>query len=200
MIHSTNGIVLRVHQSRESDLVVHLLTPEHGKLQGLARAGRKSKKRFAGSIDVFDCGTFSFARSRGSLPTIDGFNATSRFNRLRDSLERLAAASCLAEALDLLTGDESSEGADELYRFYCSSLEQIQELKETREILRSTCQSLEEILAQSGFLPRSGIARPSAKELRRLITLVEHTAEREMKTKASIELIIRSLTREAEGN
>ncbi|MCB0354190.1 MAG: DNA repair protein RecO [Bdellovibrionales bacterium] len=193
MSEKIEGIILRVYQSRESDLVVHLLSPDKGKIHGLARGGRRSKRRFAGSLDIFDVGTFQLSPSRSSLPTIQDFAARPRFSALRLSLDRISAASCLGETVDLLTGEELHEGARELYETYCNALSHLQTLSSTREILRVTCESLEEILAQSGFLNRNPARQPSAKQLRWFITLVENTAEREMKTKSAIELLIRSI-------
>ena len=48
------AIVLRAVDFGESDLIAHLLVPEIGRLTVIAKHARKSRKRFPGSLDIFN--------------------------------------------------------------------------------------------------------------------------------------------------
>jgi DNA repair protein RecO (recombination protein O) len=43
-------IILRVYKSRESDLLVHAINPQGGKVHFIARGGRASRRRFSGGV------------------------------------------------------------------------------------------------------------------------------------------------------
>ncbi|HTK94149.1 MAG TPA: DNA repair protein RecO [Terriglobales bacterium] len=50
-IKQSEAIVLRSYPLREADLLVTLLTRTDGKVKGVARAAKKSKKRFGGALE-----------------------------------------------------------------------------------------------------------------------------------------------------
>ncbi len=51
MLKQSEAIVLRSYPLREADLLVSFFTRQEGKLRGVARAAKKSKKRFGGSLE-----------------------------------------------------------------------------------------------------------------------------------------------------
>jgi DNA repair protein RecO (recombination protein O) len=50
-LKQTEAIVLRTYPMREADLLVTLFTRAEGKLRGVARSAKKSKKRFGGALE-----------------------------------------------------------------------------------------------------------------------------------------------------
>ncbi|HLV66688.1 MAG TPA: DNA repair protein RecO [Polyangiaceae bacterium] len=52
-VHETSALVLRRVEFGEADLVLSLFTESLGRISALARAARKSRKRFAGSLEPF---------------------------------------------------------------------------------------------------------------------------------------------------
>ena len=50
----TEALLLRCVDFSESDRVVHLLTPDLGRLTAIAKGARRSVKRFPGTLDVFN--------------------------------------------------------------------------------------------------------------------------------------------------
>jgi DNA repair protein RecO (recombination protein O) len=52
-VHSTEALVLRRVEYGEADLVVTLLTRSLGRVSALARAARKSRRRFGGALEPF---------------------------------------------------------------------------------------------------------------------------------------------------
>ena len=51
-LKQSEAIVLRTYPLRESDLLVTLFTRAEGKVKGVARAAKKSKRRFGGALAV----------------------------------------------------------------------------------------------------------------------------------------------------
>lgn len=49
----TTGIVLKRHPFKEADLMVTLITPDQGKVTGLAKGGRKLTSRLCGKLEPF---------------------------------------------------------------------------------------------------------------------------------------------------
>src|SRR5947209_12393412 len=51
MLRLSEAIVLRTYPLHESDLLVTLFTRVEGKVKGVARAAKKSKRRFGGALE-----------------------------------------------------------------------------------------------------------------------------------------------------
>jgi DNA repair protein RecO (recombination protein O) len=79
----------------EADRIVTLLTAEHGRVSALARAARKSKRRFAGSLEGFAWVSVELSFGRGALATLVSARVTRSFPRLLGDLQRLQAAGVL---------------------------------------------------------------------------------------------------------
>ena len=50
-LKESEAIVLRTYPFRESDLLVTLFTRTEGKVRGVARAAKKSRRRFGGALE-----------------------------------------------------------------------------------------------------------------------------------------------------
>jgi DNA repair protein RecO (recombination protein O) len=101
---ATPAVILRSVALRESDLLVILLTLDHGKVEAIARGARRSKKRFAGGLPSGARGeaTVQPAR-RGKFPSLSGFTPTSDHARLGRDLDAFAYANYVCELADRLT-------------------------------------------------------------------------------------------------
>ena len=53
------AIVLRVNDLGESDKIVTFYSKQEGKLAGIAKGAKKSKKRFSNKLEIFPCYRFS---------------------------------------------------------------------------------------------------------------------------------------------
>jgi DNA repair protein RecO (recombination protein O) len=51
VLKQSDAIVLRTYPFREADLLVTLFTREEGKIKGVARSAKKSKRRFGGALE-----------------------------------------------------------------------------------------------------------------------------------------------------
>jgi DNA repair protein RecO (recombination protein O) len=94
----TAAIILSVKDYGEADRLVTFLTPERGRLTGVAKHARKSKKRFAHCLEPMSRVTlFLSERARGELEFLEKGEALRSFPALRRDLPRLGAGAVLAE-------------------------------------------------------------------------------------------------------
>jgi DNA repair protein RecO (recombination protein O) len=108
--HVTPAVVLRTWPFGESDRIVSLLTENHGKITGIAKGAKRSRKRFANSLEPFSLVVLRFQdRPHSSLALILACELQSGYKKLASSLEKIAYASYFVEITDGLIG-ERDEG------------------------------------------------------------------------------------------
>jgi DNA repair protein RecO (recombination protein O) len=103
----TEAIVLRVIDYGESDRIVTFCTADFGKIRGIAKGARRSRKRFVNALEPFSCSRVQFSR-RGpdSLALIEGCDVLSHFPGIRADLEKTLAASYLIDLTDQFTPED----------------------------------------------------------------------------------------------
>src|ERR1039458_3095699 len=71
-LKESEAIVLRTYPLHEADLLVTLFTRLEGKVKGVAKAAKKSRRRFAGALEPLTCvRVFWEDRERRELARID---------------------------------------------------------------------------------------------------------------------------------
>ncbi|MBL4683127.1 MAG: DNA repair protein RecO, partial [Nannocystaceae bacterium] len=96
------AVVLGTRPLGEADLLVVLLTPEHGKVRAAARHARRSKRRFAGGLTGGAVGQAQLVRRPGSLWRLDGFTPLVDHGAIGRDLTRFAYVAYLCEVTDVL--------------------------------------------------------------------------------------------------
>lgn len=116
--------MLRVVEFGESDLVLHLLTPETARLTAMARHARRSRKRFAGTLDLFNHLRISAVQRAGpGLARLEQATLVSAFGALRRDTARFALGCYLLELLDRLAPEGGARAdARRLFSFAVSAL------------------------------------------------------------------------------
>jgi DNA repair protein RecO (recombination protein O) len=105
-IYVTQAIVLRARPFGESDKIVSLLTESHGKVTGVAKGAKRSRKRFVNSLEPFSLVNLRFQdRPYSSLAFVVGSDLLLGFTHLLTSLEKVACASYLVEITDGVVGE-----------------------------------------------------------------------------------------------
>lgn len=103
---TTPAIVLRAWSFGESDKIVSFLTESHGKITGIAKGAKRSRKRFANSLEPFSHVTLRFLDyPNRSLAFIQACELIRVFKHLTLSLEKIAHASYLMEITGALSGE-----------------------------------------------------------------------------------------------
>ncbi len=110
---TTPAIVLRARDYSESDRIVTLLTRDCGKLGGIAKGAKSSRRRFERKLEPLTHVTLFFRRRpHGDLVFITRAEAPpAPAPVLDDDLGKIALASYIAELADALTG-EAADSAD----------------------------------------------------------------------------------------
>jgi DNA repair protein RecO (recombination protein O) len=107
--YDTEGVVLRTREFGEADLIVHLLTPERGRVSLIAKHARKSVKRFPGSLDLFNHLQAEVRpHRRGGMPLLQRARLVSPFLALRTEPARYGLACYLIELLGKLAPEEGA--------------------------------------------------------------------------------------------
>jgi DNA repair protein RecO (recombination protein O) len=118
------ALVLRVVEFGESDRIVHLLTPERGRIAAIAKGARRSVKRFPGTLDLFNhLRIHADQRRRQSMIRLDQAVLLRPFLGLRLAPTRYGLASYVLELLDRLAPESGPRGdMSRLFGFALSTL------------------------------------------------------------------------------
>lgn len=102
--------VLRTRPYGELDVIATLLTDRHGKITGIAKAAKHSRRRFGGTLQPFVHVRAVFRqRPHGDLVFLVRFELLEAFRTFSESVERFAAGSYVLDVTDRMTiGRESS--------------------------------------------------------------------------------------------
>jgi DNA repair protein RecO (recombination protein O) len=124
-LKESEAIVLRTYPLRESDLLVTLFTRLEGKVKGVARAAKKSKRRFGGALEPLTyVRAFYDDRERQELARLDSCEVIESPMAGEVTYARATALAHVAELLDQLMPDH--EASDAVFRL---SLAVIAELR-----------------------------------------------------------------------
>jgi DNA repair protein RecO (recombination protein O) len=100
-IFKTDAVVLRSLAYGESDLIMTFFTSGFGKLKGIAKGARRSKKRFVNSLDLFSRSDVVFSRkSPDGLALIESCDVREHYPGIREDLERTLVASYFIDLVD----------------------------------------------------------------------------------------------------
>jgi DNA repair protein RecO (recombination protein O) len=117
----SEAIVLRTYPLREADLLVTLFTRAEGKVRGVARSAKKSKRRFGGALEPMTyVRAFYDVRERQELARLDACEVLESPMAAEVSYARATALAHLAELLDELLPDH--EANDAIFRLTLSVL------------------------------------------------------------------------------
>ncbi len=120
-LKESEAIVLRTYPLREADLLVTLFTRAEGKVRGVARSAKKSKRRFGGALEPMTyVRAFYDVRERNELARLDACEVLESPMSSEVSYARAVALAHVAELLDELLPDR--EANDAIFRLTLSVL------------------------------------------------------------------------------
>jgi len=101
--HISHAIIMRTWEFGETDLVVSFFTSDKGRLKGVAKGGRKSRKRFANCLDLFSFVKLEYELKRGrELYFLHSGKLVHAFPGIRSDFSSLSLASYMIELTDIL--------------------------------------------------------------------------------------------------
>ncbi|MBI5492460.1 MAG: DNA repair protein RecO [Deltaproteobacteria bacterium] len=106
-LYRAQAIILNSFDYGESDRIIAFYTLEHGKIKGIAKGARRSKKRFVGNLEPGSLINLIFFQSGGSeLVRVEDVTLVEGFHRLRADIDTLSYGFYLLE----LTSEMTREG------------------------------------------------------------------------------------------
>jgi DNA repair protein RecO (recombination protein O) len=101
--HISPSIIMRVREFGESDLLVHFFTSDKGRLKGIAKGARKSRKRFVNCLDILSLANIEYdLKRKGELHFIHSGKLIDAYPQLRYDFSVLSKASYMIELTEIL--------------------------------------------------------------------------------------------------
>ncbi|MCK4882237.1 MAG: DNA repair protein RecO [Candidatus Omnitrophica bacterium] len=149
MIRSTEGIVLKTFDLRETSRIAVFYTKDRGKVKGVLKGIRADSRKFGSSIDKFSVnGLVYYEYSRSDLHLISQCDLKQFYFMIRQDYKRNVAANYMLELVDTVMPLEHPN--KKVYRLmldYLASLETVEDIDKLVHIFQI------KILLLSGFRP-----------------------------------------------
>jgi len=158
------AIVLRLTDYGESDRIVSLFTLERGKLRGIARGAKRSRKRFAGALDPFAHLKLQLGTGSG-LTNLLSADILNIFSGIRADLAKIGSAAYACELVERLTPEE--EPSPRLFRLLYCYLERLDAAPISPSDRRFFAVNLLKILGYQPELEVRGVSQETASLLAR---------------------------------
>ncbi len=102
-LYKAHAVVLNSIDYGESDRILAFFTKEHGKVRGIAKGARRSRKRFVGNLDPLCHIKLNYFRGAGELARVEDASLIEGFQNLKTDIERLSNACYLLELVSEMT-------------------------------------------------------------------------------------------------
>src|SRR5262245_43053008 len=98
LAETTEAIVLKHWDYGEKDQIVCFMSKSKGRIQGIAKGAKSSRRRFAGALDLFSWSEITFREKRGgSLAFLENSRLLSGFPGIRGDYNAILLANGLLE-------------------------------------------------------------------------------------------------------
>src|SRR5687768_6863880 len=101
----TEAIVLRSMRYGEADRILHVYTPQRGRLSAIAKGVRRAKSRFGGRLEPYFRIELVLHEGRSDLHTVTSAATVEAYPRLRSDAAALDCAARACDAVNRLFGD-----------------------------------------------------------------------------------------------
>ncbi len=110
----TAAVVLKIMDHGEADKIVTFYCPAVGKLTGIAKGAKRSKKRFVNKLEIFSWLEISYNNPRyGTLVQVTEAELIDPFITLRENYDRYVVAALISETMVYWTRENDAD--DELF-------------------------------------------------------------------------------------
>ncbi len=134
-VFKTNAIVIRSLNYGESDKIVTFFTQDFGKLKGIAKGARRSRRRFQNALGLFSHLRLIFFDKEGmGLVRAEGCDILHSFPKIREDLKKIIYGNYYLELVNEMAGER--EGNPEAFDLLLSSLSNLEGLNLQEEQLR----------------------------------------------------------------
>lgn len=124
-LFKTNAIVIRSLNYGESDKIVTFFTKDYGKLKGIAKGARRSRKRFQNALGLFShLRLLFFDREGMGLVRVESGDILQSFPKIREDLKKIYFGNYYLELVNEMAGErESNPDAFDLLLSFLLGLE-----------------------------------------------------------------------------
>ena len=149
----TEAVVLRSMRYGEADRILHLYTPNRGRVSAIAKGVRRARSRFGGRLEPFFRLRIELHEGRGELLTVTGAQTVDGHARLRGDARALDAAARACDAVGRLF--ETAEPHPGVFNLLCRKLSMLDE--QPAEATRSAALAFRmKLLLAAGLAPQLG--------------------------------------------
>ena len=146
----TEAIVLRGIRYGEADRILHLYTPERGRVSAIAKGVRRAKSRFGGRLEPFFRLNLVLYQGKSDLMTVTSAETIMGHPRLREHGAALDGAARACDAVSRLFGDGEPHAG--VYHLLANQLALID--REPAKATRSNALTFRlKLLLAAGFAP-----------------------------------------------
>jgi DNA repair protein RecO (recombination protein O) len=114
------GVILRSLRYGEADRILHLYTPQRGKVGAIAKGVRRARSRFGGRMEPFFRLNLILHEGRSELLTVTAAETVAGYPRLREDGGALDTAARACDAVSRLF--DTSEPHPGVYNLLCNEL------------------------------------------------------------------------------
>jgi len=131
-LFNTEAIVIRSIHYGESDKIVTFFTRDYGKMKGIAKGARRSRKRFQNALGLFSHLRLIFFDKEGlGLVRADNCDLLHTFPKIRDDLKKIFYGNYYLELVNEMAGErEKNLEAFDLLLYFLSGLEEMEPQEE----------------------------------------------------------------------
>lgn len=148
LMKSSEAFVLRKIEYGESDYIVSLFTKDFGKISGLAKNAKKSRKRFGGRLEPFVHINVRLREKPGSMKFIEDAETIKVFPAFMEDIDLFMWGSFLSENIDMLLPEE--EPNNEIFELLVNALSAMDRKQSPLAVILDFQLSL---LSLSGYKP-----------------------------------------------
>lgn len=149
-LYSTEAVVLRKIDYRESDQIMTFLTPDYGRISGMVRGAKRIRSRFGASLEMLTYGKLIYFDRQGkNLVSINQFDILKSFQQIRENLIRSGSCQYMAELIMGFVPER--ESAAEVFKLFVRSMEGMSATRDPEAVLRIFEIRL---LTLAGFAPK----------------------------------------------
>ena len=116
----TEAVVLRSMRFGEADRILHLYTPQRGRVSAIAKGVRRARSRFGGRLEPFFRVELGLHEGRSDLLTVTGAETVTAHAGLRERADALDSAGRACDAVSRLF--DSGEPHPEVFNLLCTML------------------------------------------------------------------------------
>lgn len=154
--YTTEAVVLRSFRTGEADRVVHLLSPERGRLAAIAKGSRRTTAKIGGRLEPLTRLEVDLRPGRGELDVLTGAHVLWSGDRVRRDPELVLAASAGVEAVVRLFPEPEPD--PRLYEGLCRYLEALEAIDPAGTATRTQADAITiafvlKLLALAGWRP-----------------------------------------------